>query len=127
MYCEYGDPNCDPDYDADAFFSFDKTPDRDLSTDPSSSDPRPEIKESLIQNIGTVCGAVLFAGIVLFLILLLLALPVAILVGFAIVAWKIVLFTHYLFLIPLLIVGTWLFMILKFVMTEDPQPRTIKS
>lgn len=126
MSCECGDPDCDPNYDADAFFSFDKTPDRDEPSW-SSTDPRPEIRETLIQKIGTVCGAGLVGGCILLCLLIMLAILLTPLIILAIAAWKIVLLTHYLILIPILIVGTWLLIILKFVMSEDPHPRVSRS
>ena len=125
MGYECGDSDCDPNYDADAFFSFDKTPDHDSPSGCQLSDPLPKIEESLVQKIGTVCAAVLVGGIILLCLILLLAIPVAALVGFSLLSWKMIQFTHYLILIPLLIVGTWLLMTLKFVMS-DPKPRISK-
>ncbi|MFY9484727.1 MAG: hypothetical protein WAP74_03870 [Patescibacteria group bacterium] len=125
MGYECGDSDCDPNYDADAFFSFDKTSDHDSPSGCQLSDLRPKVEESLFQKIGTLCMAGLVGGIILLCLLLLLAIPVAVLVGLLILSWKMIQFTHYLILIPLLIVGTWLLMILKFVMS-DPKPRISK-
>lgn len=121
MNCEFGDPDCDPGYDQD-YLNFERTPDIDASS--SSTNP-PEIPETLFQKVYTVCGAVLVGGIILLFLMLLLAIPTAGLIGIAIVSWKIVQFTHYLILIPLIMVGTWFFMTLKFVMS-DSHPRISK-
>lgn len=117
MNCENGDYDCDPGYDQD-YLNFERTPDIDLSR--SSTNP-PNIPETLFQKVYTVCGAALVGGIILLLLLFVLAIPTAGLIGIAIVSWKIVQFTHYLILIPLLIVGTWLLIILRFVMSA-PHP-----
>lgn len=119
MTCENGDCSCDQDY-----MNFERTADCDF--DRSSGLPPTVVTETLLQKIGTVCGATLVGGCILLCLLILLSIFLTPLILLGIVAWKIVVWTHYLILIPFLVVGFCFLLVLRFVLS-DPYPRPSPS